>query len=204
MKYILKPAAVLFITAVITVTLLSVAYNLTLEPIENQKRKTQEAAMKEVLPRADKFSEIQIELSGSMSAVYEGFIDDMLVGYVVKLSPKGYGGAIDLITGISVLTNTLIGMRVIKHTETPGLGALAVKGNFYRQFNSRELARLNVTRSSPGENEIQAITSSTVTTRAVTNAVNEAIEWYLKTHIPYHAKDEHEESAGSEDGGESE
>ena len=81
---------------------------------------------------------------------------------------------------------------------------LAVKGNFYRQFNSRELVRLNVTRSSPGENEIQAITSSTVTTRAVTGAVNEAIEWYLRTHIPYRAKDEHNESADSENGGENE
>jgi len=201
MKYIFKPAAVLFITAVITVTLLSVVYNLTLEPIENQKRKTQEAAMKEVLPGADKFSEIQAELSGSMTAVYEGLKDDMLIGYVVMMSPKGYGGAIDLITGISVLTNTLIGMRVIKHTETPGLGALAVKANFYRQFNSRELVRLNVTRTSPGEHEIQAITSSTITTRAITNAVNEAIEWYLRTHISYNVKDAQEDS---EDGGENE
>jgi len=204
MKYILKPAAVLFITAVITVALLSVVYNLTLEPIENQKRKTQEAAMKDVLPGADKFCEMQVELSGSMTAVYEGFIGDTLTGYVVKLSPKGYGGTIDLITGISVLTNTLTGMRVIRHTETPGLGALAVKEYFYRQFNSKELTRLSVTRSSPGEHEIQAITSSTVTTRAITYAVNEAIQWYLSAYPPSRADDEREESVDSEDGGENE
>jgi len=191
MKYILKPASVLFITAVITVAFLSVAYNLTLDPIENQKRKTQEAAMKEVLPRASEFRKIQAELSGSMTAVYEGLVNNMLVGYVIQLSPEGYSGKIDLIAGISVLTNTLIGMRVIRHTETPGLGALSVKGNFYRQFNSRELVTLSVTRSSPGEHEIQAITSSTITTRAVTNAVNEAIKWYQKTNL-------HGESANNE------
>ena len=202
MKYILKPAAVLFITAVITVALLSVIYNLTLEPIENQKRKTREAAMKDVLPNADKFREAQAELTGSMTAVYEGLKDDMLTGFVVMLSPKGYGGAIDLITGISVLTNTLTGMRVIRHTETPGLGALAVKENFYRQYNSRALVKLSVTRSSPGEHDIQAITSSTVTTRAINNAVNEAIQWYLNTRSPNNNEGGHEESAGSEDGGE--
>jgi len=201
MNYILKPAAVLLITAVLTVALLSVAYNLTLEPIENQKRRTQQAAMKEVLPRAAEFREVQAELMGTMTAVYEGLVNDMLVGYVVQLSPEGYSGKIDLIAGISVLTYNLIGMRVIRHTETPGLGALAVKGNFYRQFNSRELVRLSVVRNSPGEHDIQAITSSTITTRAITNAVNEAINWFLVTHLPDRHKTEHEEITDGQNGG---
>jgi len=180
MKYILKPSITLLLTAVITVAALSFVHEITLKPIEEQKRKSREMAMKEVMPRATSFNEIQVNMSGSMTAVFEGLLDDITVGYVVQLSPEGYSGKINLIVGISVLTETLLGMRVIQHTETPGLGALAVKSNFYTQYDSRTLSPLRVVKSSPGEHDIQVITSATITTVAITKAVNEAMEWFKK------------------------
>jgi len=185
MNYIIKPALTLFITATVTVAALSIAYNYTLDPIERQKRKTQETAMRIVLPRASEYREIQTEKTGSIAAVYEGHFTHEalygsdLVGYVVKLTPEGYSGKIDLIVGFSISDELITGMRVLRHTETPGLGALAVKENFYSQFSSLNIVPLSVVRTSPGENEIQAITSSTITTKAITNAVNEAVNWYL-------------------------
>ena len=183
MMYIIKPAATLFITAAITIAALSVVHTLTLEPIETQKRKTQEAAMREVLPGAGEYREIPAEKSGSIVAVYEGRpggkgSSGSLVGYVVQLAPEGYSGAIDLIAGISVPDKKITGVRVLRHSETPGLGALAVKEDFYRRYDGKELLPLGVVRASPGEQEIQAITSATITTRAITRAVNEAIAWY--------------------------
>ena len=178
MNYIIKPAAVLLITSVITIAALSVVYNLTLEPIERQKRRTQETAMKEVLPGVSEYREIPAEKTGSIVAIYEGVNGNTLAGYVVQLSPEGYSGNIDLMVGISVLDKKITGMRVLRHSETPGLGALAVKEDFYRRYNNKALVPLGVTRTSPGDNEIQAITSATITTRAITNAVNEAIEWF--------------------------
>jgi len=179
MKYILKPALTLFITALIVVAGLSYVYNLTFEPIERQKRKTQEAAMKEVLPQAFEYRKMQMEQPGSITAVYEAIAENKLIGYVVQLAPEGYSGKIDLIAGILLSEEKITGMRVLRHTETPGLGALAVKEDFYRRYNNLDLAPLNVVRTSPGKNEIQAITSATITTRAITGAVNEAIEWCL-------------------------
>ncbi|MDR0502769.1 MAG: RnfABCDGE type electron transport complex subunit G [Treponema sp.] len=179
MNYILRPAAALLITAVIVVAALSVVYNLTLEPIEKQKQKTQEAAIRDVLPGTTDFREIQIENTGDITAVFECTSGGTLTGYVVRLSPEGYSGNIDLITGISASSEKISGMRIMRHSETPGLGALAVKENFYRQYDNRALAPLSVTRTSPGVNDIQAITSATITTRAVTKAVNEAVEWYI-------------------------
>lgn len=178
-KYVLKPAATLFITAVITVVALSLVYNFTLEPIEKQKRKTQETAMKEVLPGAVEYRAVQEETVGSIVAIYEGWYNNDLKGYVVQLSPEGYSGKIDMIVGISLPNRQITGMRVLRHTETPGLGAQAVKEDFFRRYNNKELVPLKVVRASPGENEIQAITSATITTRAITNAVNEAIKWYM-------------------------
>ena len=178
MNYILKPALTLFITAVITITALSVAYNVTLEPIARQQQRTHEAAMRAVLPEASGFRQLALEKSGSITAVYEALSGDELIGYVVELSPVGYGGNIDMVVGISVLNEKIAGMRIMRHSETPGLGALAVREVFYRRFDDRPLVPLTVVRGASGENEISAITSSTITTRAVTNAVNEAIDWY--------------------------
>ena len=184
LKYVLKPALTLFLTSAVVITALSVANNLTTEPIERQKRKTQEAAMREVLP-ASEYRELKVEKTGSIVAVYEGRQSEtdgnQLAGYVIQLSPEGYSGNIDLLTGISVPDEKISGMRVLRHSETPGLGALAVKENFYQRYDNRDLIPLGVARSSPGENDIAAITSATITTRAITNAVNEAIEWYLTT-----------------------
>ena len=199
MNYVLKPALTLFITAVLVVAGLSYVYNLTLDPIERQKRKTQEAAMKEVFPGASQYKEMQTEKTGSIVSVYEALSDKILKGYVVQLSPKGYSGNIDLIVGISLSENKITGMRVMRHTETPGLGALAVKEDFYRRYNNLELAPLSVVRTNPGRNEIQAITSATITTRAITGAVNEAIEWCLANKPSIDEEDEENEN---EQGGE--
>jgi len=198
MKYVLKPALTLFITAVLVVAGLSYVYNLTLDPIERQKRKTQEAAMKEVFPGASQYKEMQTEKTGSVVSVYEALSDKILKGYVVQLSPKGYSGNVDLIVGISLSENKITGMRVMRHTETPGLGALAVKEDFYRRYNNLELAPLSVVRTNPGRHEIQAITSATITTRAITGAVNEAIEWCLANKPSINEDEENEDEQGDE------
>ena len=177
-KYIIKPALTLFLIAAIVIAALSVVHTLTLEPIETQKRNTREAAMREVLPQASGYREIPAEISGSITAVYKGENGGDLRGYVLQCSPEGYSGSIDILVGISAVDEKITGMRVLRHSETPGLGALAVKEDFYRRYDGKPLEPLGVARTSPGENEIQAITSATITSKAVTGAVNEAIEWY--------------------------
>ena len=185
-KYILRPAFTLFIIAAVTIAALGVAHTLTLEPIETKKRGVREAAMREVLPLAADYREIPLPESlrdrGSIAAVYRGESGGELCGYVVQCAPEGYGGVIDILVGISApgasSGEKITGMRVLRHSETPGLGALAVKEDFYRRFDGKPLVPLGVARNSPGENDIQAITSATITSRAITGAVNEAIEWY--------------------------
>ena len=184
-KHILKPAFELFIIAAITTTLLILVHALTLEPIQNNHRKTQEKMMREVIAKAEHFEEIQTKKSGSIVRVFEALNEGKIIGYVVELAPKGYDDTISMIVGISKADKAISGMRVLKHTETPGLGALAVSEKFYRQYNGKKLVPLKVVKppSRPREDEIDAITSATITTRAVTNAVNEAIEWYQRSDL---------------------
>jgi len=182
LKYIVRPSLTLFITSVLVIAGLSFVYDFTREPIAIQQRRAKDAAMRAVLPQASDFRPAQPQVtSGNIVAIYEAFDSSGLVGYVVQLAPKGYSGPIDLMVGVCVTEKKVTGMRILRHTETPGLGAQAVKEDFYRRFDNRALVPLSVVRSSPGEHDISAITSSTITTRAITGAVNEAIQWYLTT-----------------------
>jgi len=179
MKHIIKPALSLFVVAALSAVSLGIIYNVTLEPIENNRRRVQERMLREILAEAHAFREKQTRTYGSMVRVFEGLLEDeTVVGYVIELAPMGYGGAINMMVGISKKQNAVSGMRVLRHSETPGFGAYIVRESFFRRFDGISLNPLTVVRRSPGENEIQAITSSTITTQAVTNAVNEAIEWY--------------------------
>jgi electron transport complex protein RnfG len=179
MKEMIKPAFALFIITAISTALLGYARNLTLEPAEIQRKKVQERTLKEVLPQAASFTEIPAAKKGSIEKIYEGKSGGETVGYVIELAPVGYSGAINMMVGISKTESKVIGMRVLKHSETPGLGANAVKESFHRQFNNKNLVELIVVKTSArSHEEIEAITASTITTRAITNAVNEAIAWY--------------------------
>ena len=186
MLHVIKPALSLFIIAAAITALLGMVHNLTLEPVENQRKRAQEKTMKEVMAAAAGFRELPPEKSGnaggSIVRIFEGLNGNETIGYVVELAPSGYSGIISMMVGISGTENKITGMRVMKHTETPGLGSLAVKESFYRKFDNKDLVPLTVSRVSSGSNEIESITSATITTRAITNAVNEAIEWYNAGH----------------------
>ena len=178
MKHIIKPALSLFVVAAIAAVSLGFVYEITYEPIEARRRLTQERMLREILAAASDFTEMSVEASGSIVRVFEGLAGGETVGYVLELAPIGYGGAINMMVGISATDSVVTGMRVLRHNETPGFGAVITRESFFRRFDGLNLVPLIVVRSSPRENEFQAITSSTITTRAVVDAVNEAIEWY--------------------------
>lgn len=180
MKHITKPSLTLFLVASISTLLLSVVYAVTLEPISQQNEKVHNNAMRMVLTKADEFAEIPFEATGDIVKIFEGTTNGERVGYVFEMNPAGYSGNIDVMLGISSVDDKVSSLRVVRHTETPGLGALAVKEDFYKKFEGKELTELKVVRVPSRENadEIHAITSATITTKAITDAVNEAIEWY--------------------------
>ena len=178
MKHILKPGLLLFVIAAVSTASLALTHNLTLEPIANQRRRTQERTLQAVMPQATAFRIFSEESSGSIVRIFECLDGEDIIGYVAELASDGYSGSISMMVGFSKAENALTGMRIMKHSETPGLGDLAAKEQFYRGFDGRALEPLRVAKGTAGNNEIQAITAATITTRAVVDAVNEAIEWF--------------------------
>ena len=68
------------------------------------------------------------------------------------------------------------GVRIGTHSETPGLGARAAEEKFYGQFTGKSGTLSVIKTGEAGDSEINAITAATITSTAVTNAVNEALD----------------------------
>lgn len=169
-KEVVKPAVVLLIIASVAAAALGAVQSITAEPIRLQEEQTKAASMKAVMPDASSFEEItDVELTGSLTAVYKA--DNG--GFVVTAAPGGFGGAVDTMVGIDT-EGVITGLRVTKHAETPGLGAKSTEPAFYEQFTGMS-GTLAVTKDG---GEVVPITSSTITSRAVTSGANDALEWF--------------------------
>ena len=75
-------------------------------------------------------------------------------------------------TGIST-EGKITGLKVLNHGETPGLGANSTKPYFSNSFKNKSVAsELTAAKKPQGDNEVQALTSATVTTNAIVDGVN--------------------------------
>ena len=161
--------------------LLAGVYALTKEPIDNAAKAKNEAAIKEVLPEevAKIDEEKSIELDGvkyTYNLAYDAAGNT--VGCAVNVAPVGFGGPIvikvgfkvDAQTGKNLVWNT----KVLSHAETPGLGAKCSEPAFADQFKGLDptVKTLEVTKDG---GDIDAITASTITSRAFTDGVATAV-----------------------------
>ena len=161
------------ITAISALVLASV--NAITEPViaaNNQKKKT--AAMKVILPEANEFAMI-VDVPEYVDEMYAAINEyGEKIGYAVMVSPNGYGGEISLAVGINK-DLTVSAIDIISQTETAGLGSNCTSSEFKDQFSGKS-GELIVKKNATANNEIDAITSATVTSKAVTLGVNDALK----------------------------
>ena len=181
MKENIKLGLILLLITGIAGILLGGAYEITKVPIAKQIASDRQAAMKEILPSADKFDTADVDIKGNekISEVNAGLTGTQIAGYAIKVTPKGYSGAVNIMVGIST-EGKVTGIKILSHTETPGLGANAPKPEFSGQYKDKPIEnKLEVVKIAPTkENQIQAITGATITSKAVTLGVNDAIDFY--------------------------
>ena len=161
--------------------LLAGVYALTKGPIDAASKAKNESAIKEVLPEnvASIEEEKSIEVDGVIYT-YNLAYDEAgnTVGCAVNVAPVGFGGPIvikvgfkvDAATGKNLVWNT----KVLSHAETPGLGAKCSDPAFADQFKGLDptVKTLGVTKDG---GDIDAITASTITSRAFTDGVATAV-----------------------------
>lgn len=166
MKYILKLALTLLLITAVVAGLLGFVNLLTEDKIAENTAKKANEAMTAVLP-ADEYSKLEV-VADDITEIYKA--DDK--GYVVRLNANGFGGAIDMMVGID-LEGKVTGISVISHSETASLGAECTRADWQSQFVGTT-GDLKVTKDG---GTVDALTGATVTSRAVTEAVNRAVEF---------------------------
>lgn len=175
---ILKLGIILCIITAVAAGVLGVVNNVTLPVIEKQATIANDEARKEILPQAESFEQVEGNYDGNIVEVYKGIAGGNDVGYTIKSISNGYGGAIEIITGISK-DGIITGVTIGNMTETPGLGAKAADVDFKGQYTEKEATDLVVSKTASGAaNEIVAISGATITSVAVTDGVNEAITFF--------------------------
>ena len=162
--------------------LLGGVYVLTLDKINQEAVKKTNNAIALVTPEFDNepSSESQtVSLDGEDITVYPAKKGGETVGYAVEsFTSKGFSGTINIMVGFDMDGN-IVGTSAISHAETPGLGAKMTEPAFYSQFEGKNPAsfRLSVTKDG---GDVDAITASTITSRAFCDAVDRAYRAFQK------------------------
>ena len=175
-EYVRLGGILLAITAAVAL-LLGVFNNMTADIIAATNAQKQLDAMQAVMPSASSFQEIEAEPAdedGDIDAVFDAYDDGGAhVCWCFRMTPRGYGGEITMMVGVD-RELAITGVDIVSHSETPGLGANADNDEWLSQFSGKT-AGLTVVKSSADGNRIEAVTSATITSNAVTGAVDEAI-----------------------------
>ena len=149
--------------------ILATAFAIT-EPVAAEQRvKTKNDAMKELVKDAESFKTIDGK-DGWYAAIKGGKV----IAYVVPASGKGYAGKIDMLAAVTT-DGKAMDFKVLKHAETPGLGDKMVQPKFRNQFANKDPKDMEVVKV-PTDKNIQALTGATITSRAVTKGIREAVE----------------------------
>ena len=190
---LVKDALILTLITLVAGVALGLVYEITKGPIAVAEAAAVAAAYQEVFEDADSFNDVDGFDAEAASAYVQsqGYTDDDIdncvqavdasgnpLGYVITVtSHAGYGGDITFSVGIRN-EGTVNGYSITSISETAGLGMKATEEKFSSQFKGIATGVYEVTKSTAGENEIEAISGATITSRAMTYGVNAAIAYF--------------------------
>lgn len=186
----LKEAAILFAITLIAGLALGFTYQLTKEPIRIQQEKKIKEACQAVFADASEFTIIEVTPSEAGLAEYAAkgvtvgqvFVAQdstgSRIGFVIEvISSEGYGGNIGLYMGVRN-DGTLNGISILNIAETPGLG-MEAENVLTPQFVNKQVTEFTYTKAgSQSDSEIDVISGATITTEAITNAVNVGLKFF--------------------------
>lgn len=197
-RNMLREAGILFAITLLSGLLLGLVFEVTKEPRKLQQERAIEEACIAVFPQAKEqgveltfetldavpSAALQEELAQDnveIGTVYRASDAVGFYGYVVEaVSARGYGGDIVLYVGVGA-DGTVNGVSILEINETAGLG-MEAPNVLVPQFEGRKVDSFVYTKTgaTPGTNEVDAISSATITTKAVTDAVNGGLKTALE------------------------
>jgi len=183
MRELFKLSFVLTLICSFAALSLGVAHNLTKDPIAEQQRLKKIRALREVFSQYDvpetlPTAEVVVGRDADGKAVKQKFFlvgdDGKIFGIAFESFTKGYNGEIHLLTGVTV-GGEIAGVKVISHSETPGLGANIVQDMFSGQFRGMSLEKNRWTVKKNG-GDIDQVTGATISSSAVIDAMKSGLQ----------------------------
>ncbi|BAS68289.1 electron transport complex subunit RsxG [Bathymodiolus septemdierum thioautotrophic gill symbiont] len=191
---IIKAGFLLFIFTAISIFFVSLAQQSMKERIKHNEEQLLIQRLGELVKNydnnilEDKFSK-EITLYGSKQTIniYPAKRNNQVFAYLVEHNyPNGYSGSIRLLTGIDS-NNQLLGVRVIAHKETPGLGDKieTKKSNWIEQFKGLSLGNPTASQWKVKRDggRFDAFTGATITPRAIVTATYQLLTYFSEHEI---------------------
>lgn len=185
---------VLVACALVTGGLLAYVNHVTEGPIALQSEKTLADGIKAVMGggslRVTSNDTIQQEMDGKtyLFVVHKTAQDGKEIGAAVESTTQGFGGDLKVLVGFDP-QGTILGYTILSSSETPGLGAKA--GQWFQKDGKGNIigkspAKGDLAVSKDG-GDVDAITASTITSRAFLKAVNQAYHAYMRKSVDGHS-----------------
>ena len=191
-KQIVHDALILTAFTLVLGLILGAVYGITKPSIDKANEETKKEAYQAVFADADSFNQKDFDSEKADAMVadagYDDTIDDVeeavdasgnVLGYVITVTAKdGSQGSITFSVGIKN-DGTVNGYSITDISETPGLGMKAQEEEFYSQFENKKVDAFTVVKQTPSsDDQIEAITGSTITSKAMANGCNAALYYF--------------------------
>lgn len=188
MNHIIKNTIILTVITLVAGLGLGFVYEITKDPIAQAQEAAKKEAWQAVFPEADlnDFELAELDQAAAEEAVkalgVNATIDEVCTvgedGYVITTTDKeGYGGDIQVTVGITS-DGTINGVSILSISETAGLGMKATNPEFYGQYEGKQAEKFVVSKDGGDGEPIDALSGATITSRAMTGAVNAALGYY--------------------------
>lgn len=167
MKKSIRIIVTLCLITALVGALLAFVNLLTKDRIAEQNQKAMDEAVAVIFGQC-KTEEIEGDYAAPISNVYDVKVADHSVGFCVFVKPKGYGGAVEMMVGITP-EGAVRGISIVSHSETPNLGTKVVENNDYlnNYFGKTQPVTFG--------KDIEAVSGATRSSNAVRDGVNAAL-----------------------------
>ncbi|MBR1575535.1 MAG: RnfABCDGE type electron transport complex subunit G [Bacteroidales bacterium] len=150
-------------------------YALTYEPIRKANENILKASIGAVLPEGVEIGALEsVSSDGGTFEYYPAVKDGEAVAYAVKSTAIGFGGPLSLMVGV-LKDGTVFNTSVLSCTETPGLGAKCQESGSHFRTQFQGFGADKVLKVTKDGGDVDAITASTITSRAYALAVSNAV-----------------------------
>ena len=173
-KDMLAPSIVLVCICLVASMLLAATYQITKPIIDNLSIQMANESRAEVLPEADGFTQMDVDLLDGVTEVYKA---DNGAGYVVTATFKGFGGPVTVMTGMDA-DGVIQNIKVTDASnETPGLGSKTTLPDHTGKFQGIS-GKITMDKTSTEGTYVAPVTGASYSSKAVFNAVSAALAQY--------------------------